>query len=382
MHCLREVAGRGRRFLPILWGEEGRFFGEVGDRRVYPKQSRAQVSSRLTDQKSLVREIADQAEDVVWKRLKHYGLLSGLLVTLILGFLAFVGVKTLDDVSKRIEPVVSDAEHRAQMARRTIEETATRVDSVKASLDQLSREAEAQTRRVADRGGEISRKLESLDAAFSEAQKRVEKYQARSEDLSRRLEAAGKALESKVEQISKQVDDVSIRRAYPTLGQQLFVTYDGARWKGAAEKGPKERWLSIRIDPRAVGDFSQDQIEKLVTELKKSGYTPWLGIFGVGGPYSSGYGSLGESNESAVFYFKKDLGQMASDVSAIVSRTLSAKALKPRLADPAALAKDDVRRFVIENSGLDLESFYIVCRDSLMSAGPSEALVSHTYEAR
>jgi hypothetical protein len=41
---------------------------------------------------------------------------------------------------------------------------------VKASLDQLSRDVDAQTKRVAEKGGEISQKLEILDAAANEAQ--------------------------------------------------------------------------------------------------------------------------------------------------------------------------------------------------------------------
>jgi hypothetical protein len=55
-----------------------------------------------------------------------------------------------------------------------MEETATKVDSVKASLDQLSRDVGVQTKRVAEKGGEISQKLESLDAVANEAQTRGE----------------------------------------------------------------------------------------------------------------------------------------------------------------------------------------------------------------
>ena len=69
-----------------------------------------EMLNRLKDQASLVREIGDQAEDVVWKRLK----LFGVLLTVILGFIAFIGIRTLDDVSKRIEPIISAAEQRAK----------------------------------------------------------------------------------------------------------------------------------------------------------------------------------------------------------------------------------------------------------------------------
>jgi hypothetical protein len=202
-----------------------------------------EMSNRLKDQASLVREIGDKAEDVVWKRLK----LFGALLTVILGFIAFIGIKTLDDISKRIEPIISAAEQRAQAAKRTIEETAARVNSVKVSVDQLSTAVDGQKRRVAESGGEIAQKLRGLDATATDAQRRGELYQARSEELARRFEAMETALESKATEVSKQVDNVSIRQAYPTLGQQRFVTYSNAPWKGLAGKVPNDKWINIFI---------------------------------------------------------------------------------------------------------------------------------------
>jgi chromosome segregation ATPase len=125
--------------------------------------------------------------------------------------------------------VVSSAEQRAQAAKRTIEETAVKVDSVKSAVDQLSRDVDAQTERVAERGGELSTKLQQLDNAANAAERRGQLYQSRSEELSKRLEAMGRTLENKVQQVSRQVDDISIRRVYPNLGQERFVTYNGER---------------------------------------------------------------------------------------------------------------------------------------------------------
>jgi hypothetical protein len=313
-----------------------------------------ELSNRLRDEAGLVREIGDKAEDVVWKRLKRYGAIFSVLLTCILGFVAFVGVRTLDDVSKRIEPVVSTAEQRAQAARKTIEETATKVDSVKASVDGLSRDVEAQRKRVAERGSEVSQKLEKLEATADNAEKRGELYQSRSDELSRRLETMEKSLERRVEQVSRQIDDVSIRRAYPNLGREMFVTYDGAPWKGAKEKAPNERWISIAIDPMAGGDLSPEQLEKLVADLKGSGYTPLLGSFGVGGPYASGFGALaGSGGKTAVLYFKKDSESTAAALCALVSKDLSMKDLRPLLIESSA--QDESRRFVIDRSGLDFQ---------------------------
>jgi uncharacterized Zn finger protein (UPF0148 family) len=301
------------------------------------------LSDRLKDQSSLVRELADQAEDVVWKRLKGYGIISGALVACILGIIAFVGFKTLGDVSKTIEPVVKEAEQRAQAAKRTIDETAKKVDSVKAAVDQLSRDVDTQTKRVADKGGEISQKFDRLDAAANE--------------LSGRLTAMAKSLETRVAQVAKQVDNVSIRQAYPTLGQPKFVTYNNGQWKGVAGKNPKEKWINIYIDPMTTGDYTPGQLTAFMEELKKAGYTPLPGIFGIGGPYSGGYGQLGSSSETTVFYFRHDSEQMAVEAAAIAAKTLSIKALKPTFVDLSAFPKDEA--FVIENSGLDLQLYLL-----------------------
>jgi len=105
-----------------------------------------------------------------------------------------------------------------------------------------------------------------------------------------------------------------------------------------------------------LGNFSVDQVEKLKEELKNAGYTPLLGSFGIGGPYGTGYGSLGDINETSVLYFKKASEQMASEVSSIASKTLSLKGLKPVFADVSmTFLPNDDRRFIVENSGLDVQ---------------------------
>jgi len=319
-------------------------------------QLNLELSKRLKDQQSVVREIADQAEDVVWTRIKRYTVLVALLPTVILGAIAFFGITTVNDVSKRIEPIIRDAENRAKAAKTTIEETASQVDAVKASLDRLSSDVDAQTKRVAEKNSEMSQKLAALDAAASEAQKKGETYQAHSEELSARLDAMEKALETKVEQISNQVDDISIRRTYPNLGEKLFVTLDGSRWKGKSAKGSNEKWVSIWVGANAISDFYPSQFEQLMSELKAHNYTPILGMFGVGGPYSSGVGSFEGSAETAtVFYFNKDSEQLATTVCAIASKTLSVNGCKPQFVDQNSFPKDDIRKLIIEQSGLDCQ---------------------------
>jgi hypothetical protein len=117
-----------------------------------------------------------------------------------------------------------------------------KVDYIKAALDKLSGDIDAQTKRVAEKGGEISRKLQSLDATAGA--------------FSKRLEATVKSLETKVAQVSKQADLVSVRQAYPALGQSKYVIYNWAPWKGKAAKGSQEKWININIDPNSISDFS------------------------------------------------------------------------------------------------------------------------------
>jgi len=229
------------------------------------------------------------------------------------------------------------------------------VNSVKASVDQLATAVDGQKRRVAEGGGEIAQKLKGLDATATDAQRRGELYQARSEELARRFEAMETALESKATQVSKQVDNVSIRQAYPTLGEQRFATYSNAPWKGIAGKMPNEKWVNIFISGGATPDFSVGQIEKLFADLKESAFTPFPGAFGLGGPYSTNMGSAGSSGGTAVFYFKKDFEQAASIISGIVSRALTIKTVSPRLINPAA-QRDDLQ-FIIEHSGIDCQIF-------------------------
>ena len=146
------------------------------------------LSDRLTDQNSLVRELGDKAEVIVWQRLRGYGF----LIVIIIAIIGFYGIKTYNDLFKTFMPVVKDTEQRVQAAKRTTDETTTKVDSVKASVDRLSRDVDIQTKRVAEKGGEISQKFDRLDAAANE--------------LSGRLTAMAKSLETTVAQVAKQVE--------------------------------------------------------------------------------------------------------------------------------------------------------------------------------
>lgn len=238
--------------------------------------------------------------------------------------------------------MVRTAEQEIKTVTQTVAQISREVAPLKVAVDHLSKDVDIQTERIERRGGEISQKFQSLDATAAK--------------FSDRLDAMEKSLATRVAQLSKQVDNVSIRQAYPTLGQPKFVPITVVNGKAGQRRGANEKWINIYIDVRSVGEFSSDQIKKLMNELKKAGYTPLIGMFGIGGPYSGGYGNFENANDNTtVFYFHHNSEQMARDVAAIASKTLSIPHVEPRFVDPSTLTKD--LSFVIENSGLDLQLY-------------------------
>jgi hypothetical protein len=91
-----------------------------------------------------------------------------------------------------------------------------------------------------------------------------------------------------------------------------------------------------------------------VEDLRKAGYTPFLGMFGVGGPYFENFGSFGNYAETSIFYFNRGTKQMVVDVAALVSKDISIKAVD-HFVDLAGFRDD--RKFVVENAGLDLQLY-------------------------
>jgi uncharacterized Zn finger protein (UPF0148 family) len=97
-----------------------------------------ELDARLKDQSSMVRDISDQAEAVLWKRIRNYGI----FVALIFSGIAWMGIKTIDDVAqkivigseKRIEPLISTTESRAKAALADIDKTSKKVVLVQNTL--------------------------------------------------------------------------------------------------------------------------------------------------------------------------------------------------------------------------------------------------------
>ena len=57
-----------------------------------------------------------------------------------------------------------------------------------------------------------------------------------------------------------------------------------------------------------------------------------------------GFSQLGDSGDTALFYFKKESNPIATALCTIISEDLPIKALQPTFVDPSRLLKEDMRR--------------------------------------
>lgn len=309
-----------------------------------------ELSDRLKDQNAMVRELADKVEDVIWKRFGRYTILLGLLISVIIGAFTFYGITTFSGASEKIEPVIQAAVAKTKTAKQNVERLDARVESVRHGIDNLSILLNKQTQRVTEKTSEISLKL----AAFDASQKRMTDYLNRADAMYRQLDAVQKSLQTRVQQVSNQADDILVKRVYPNLGRAIFVTLNGQPWRDKSEKSSKETWVNINVAPAATGNYSTLTIEKLMIEMKRQNYIPILGMFGVGGPYEQGFGALDLGPGTHVVYFRKDEEPKAVAFAVMASKALS-RVIKAKFFDPSSIQKNDMRAFIINQSGLDLQ---------------------------
>ncbi len=55
----------------------------------------------------------------------------------------------------------------------------------------------------------------------------LQQMRAHAEQENRRLEDPQKTFNARIEQVTRQIDNVSLQQAYPTLGKEMYVTYNG-----------------------------------------------------------------------------------------------------------------------------------------------------------
>ena len=309
----------------------------------------AELNARLRDQNSVVREIGDRAEDVVWRRLRNYSIGVGIL----LAILGWFGYSKLSDfsgsVKARIDPIVDDAVKKANKAAEDIQQSATKAKEIKEKTDSLSKTVQTLTTRVTNSGSDIGKQL----AAYQSAQGLMNSSLARAQALSQQVNVIQKSLETKVQQLSSQVNDVSLRQAYPGLGGKLYVTYDGNPWRGKQGKPAGEDWVSLYINPFNIGDYSEAQGKQLLDAMKRQNFIPYLKLFGVAGPYSQAFALMSDAAPSTeVLYFQQTSRGRAETLSALVARIIS-RPVPIKFTDPSGLT--DNRRLILEQSGLDMQ---------------------------
>jgi outer membrane murein-binding lipoprotein Lpp len=260
-------------------------------------------------------------------------------------------VNTINGIKQRIEPIVRAAEDKAKATKATVDQIAIQVGTIKSSVDHLAPDVDAQTKRVASLANDIDVQTKRVALTGGELSSKLQKLDEEHRNLQARLEA----LNTRVQQVSTQVSSVSTLQQYPTLGRKKFIVLGREPLKDPAGKEPKDKWVNIAMFPYALADFSEPQLRELQDQLRGSGYTPLVGSLGVDGPYQTGFAALGDPNNTTVFYFKPEDKAMADNVAKIASKALSVTAIQPRFVDRTKFTTSDDRRFVIENSGIDLQ---------------------------
>lgn len=163
--------------------------GSTADRRTIDSYIQARInqelSARLKDQSSLVREIGDKAEDVVWGRLKRYTFLSVIL----LAILGWVGINKVDDaISKvvetarqRVEPLVQNAENRAKAA-------------------------QGEIGKIEDKEKDLNKSLSDLGSNLSTAQAKVSEFDKKMQDYEARISKSGGGVLGQIDQLRDAVN--------------------------------------------------------------------------------------------------------------------------------------------------------------------------------
>jgi uncharacterized Zn finger protein (UPF0148 family) len=334
---------------------------------------RQSVDARMADKDSLVRAIADDAEDVVWTRLKRYTWVAGIAIFL-LGLYGFSSIQQakstiVSEAHARLDPVIDDTEKRVKKAQVDIGDTGQKIAAVKKQLDDTSKLAQEQSNRITGQAGEINTKLQQVQTASNRAnalstgyekqaadfESELQQMRAHAEQENHRLDDTQKTFNARIEQVTKQIDNVSLQQAYPTLGKKMYVTYNGQPWKGTAGKKPSDKWVNINLDPMAVGSnrVTTEELQTLADRLEKAGYTPYFGFFGTGGPVGTGFGCLANGNEG-IMYFDPKREKEASDVQRMAADTLHLPGFTAHYVDPKK-AEEPLMRFVMENAGMDFQ---------------------------
>ncbi|MEP7353285.1 MAG: zinc ribbon domain-containing protein [Acidobacteriota bacterium] len=149
-----------------------------------------ELSVRLKDQSTLVREIGDKAEDVVWARLKRYGW----VVTIGLVLLGFWGIKSIDDAgtkivasaSQRVEPLIKGVEAKSEIAQSNMNALDSRLAKALEDLKLYEKHIKDYESSIATSGGEALREISKLKGAVTQQRKDLTALQEQVVDFGKR----------------------------------------------------------------------------------------------------------------------------------------------------------------------------------------------------
>jgi len=276
-----------------------------------------ELPKKFSAQENIVRELADRAEDIIWKRFYRYAAIISFFSAILIAIFIFSVGKTykelFDDVKQSVEramePALSEAKEKARQADTVASDAFATAQRIKGSVEKLS------------------------------------------DDVNMQVSAANNIIST----TSHEVSALSANQIFPGLGKEKYVTLDGQFWDQYKTKKPDDKWVNVYVETRSLGDYTQDQLIAISDNLKASGYTPILGFFGIGGPYSGGFGALEETTcrTATVLYFSKPMDKSAEALAGIVSGILR-KSVKAQFVDTAAISSADLK-FVIAESGVDFQ---------------------------
>ncbi|MGB8029001.1 MAG: hypothetical protein WCF30_04975 [Terracidiphilus sp.] len=277
-----------------------------------------ELTSRLTSQDVLVRELGDKVEDLVWKRIWRYG---GLVLALA-GVIAWFGYSSFKDITGsariRLEPIVSDAENRAKQAQSEIKTTSEEVRTTKSQIDALSQEASRQKARLDSQSGEAAAKLAELQRAADKADTIAKGYEAKLDSSIHRLDAQSA-------RVDRAVNSEAINRVYPTIDTEPYATINSTNLRiDKNQKRAGEFWVIVHLTGHAISRqvLTGDKLNQLLSEMNSAGYTSFLGMPILAGRTSRGFEQMGDGSPfvSAVFYFDPSAEIKAEKLAQLVGK--------------------------------------------------------------
>lgn len=318
-----------------------------------------ELDNRLAGEDRIATSVAAAAEDKLWRSLTRFGTLLAVFIGALIAVVGYFGVKSFNDTVGGVVKSVTSAVKEVQTERTTIETTAEKSSALKEQLAGLSTNVQTQAEEVQKSGAEIKRRLSALEQDEGSAETNLKSELARAKDLGDELAVTDRTLQTTAARVSQQQDDIGIRQAYPGLGQPTYITYGGLPWKGASNKKPAQKWLSLDISSNSLGQLSIKTVAGLVETLKAADVVTFPANFGTGGSVPSLFFSfeiLGSAKTTLIYFRPADAASAAS-LAGTCAKALGFP-VATYFSDPASWIKGlygPQRRLVASDSGLDFQ---------------------------